>query len=1176
MTNRTRKKRLLAPPESLEIRLALAGLVQFTDIDGDHVRVVSSRGTDRQLAAAIHFADAPSGAVAGSRTIESIDLSHPVFSGTALSISIRPTPGGGDGSIDIGGIITGPGGVSAIGIDGSFSSLIAHGNVGSVAVRGSLHAGSTIRSDRRISEIVISGSLEGTAADPVIIAARGDDNGVALGQVSVRGDSSYGQILAGYDTALVAVNGAARIDSVVIGGTMFGTDIVAGITNPDGLAFGKVTDKAIDRSDRSRIGSVRIGSVVATQTSADAYAIAANAIGTVYVGGTRISAPADWHSQPVGTSDLIVSDIAPTATPYTDFVADAIRAMERRTGSDTSEGILWNVTDGNALPGLGTDEAPWVIRTQDAWGDKQPNGSRAVQQHMLDTISDIIAGAKHVVDISSLAHLADGGFLDAIKEGARRADEAGHRPVIRLLWGRADSFYPIADGNALLEKFQKEVQAAAPNLIVVATLMADFSLAPVKFSWNHSKIVAADGQVAFVGGINMWDKDYLQSKDPITDVGVVVQGPAAADPQKFLDVLWRHAYADSLPVRLLDLWQTKIVATPDIDLTKYLSIAPERGSAVGGVRVMAVGRAAFIADQFIATGRVSGRNIDNPVSAADQKVANWWVTATPINGPTTFPGRNTWDGNNPSDTALRALIDSAKTSVIVSQQSMEYAQPVSDIPAYDVRLFDALARKVLSGVSVTIIVSSDDRKSNDYRGRPDWTTDVMLSRMTTLAGSRAAAVAAASRSLIVAPFRYSDASRWPDTNVGPGLHNKVIEVDDRAIYVGSQNAYPDEQQEYGYIIEDRAAVADFERVHLGPSVHYSTSALQPAPYAVTTNANAGIGSLRQALIDANQHPGPDRIKFDIAAGSKAINLASPLPTITDPVVIDGLSQAGISIVGSRLQGASNGLAFAAAAAKSSVTGLTIRGFKGSGLFVAATGMTVQANTLAGNARGLTLAAATAGLIGGPQAADGNTFRSNAVGLFAGAACDGTIVEGNLVSRNTTGVFLAHATGLSLGTATTGNAISLNATAGVFATGGLAGTTLLNNTLDGNGRFGVQLTAATGLQLGGSAANNGNRINRVSNRGSRAVGVYASGDTTGTFVQGNTIAGLFGSGVVLAAARGITVGGASQAAGNIVLDNGRFGLQASGDCTASLVQGNSISGNRLGNLNTRAARGLTVS
>jgi hypothetical protein len=899
-----RRKRSLASPESLEPRLALAGVVQFIDLDGDLVRVASSLGTSQQLAAAIRFALPPAGAAAGSRTIDAIDLSGPSFSGTSLSISARvPRGGRGDGSVNVGGITTGLGGVSAISVGGSFSSLTAQGNVNRVTVRG-LSAGATILSDGRISEVAISGSIEGTAAAPVVIAAKGDTSGAALGRVRVGGRSSYGLILAGYDTTLSAVNGAARIESVVIGGRVLGTSIVAGVVNPNGLAFGDAKDRAIDRSDASRIGSVRLGSVVATQDSADAYGIVANTIGPVFVGGERVPPPADWQWQRVGTTDLIVSDIASTATPYTDFIADAIRAMETRTGSSTSEGILWNVTDGNTLPGMGTADPSWVIRTQDAWGQTDTHDSSDVQRQMLDRITSIIGGAKKVVDLSSLARadvanlfqnsLPDGGFLDAIIAGLKIANghPEGERPVVRLLWGRADA---VIDQR--LEEFQAKLQDAAPNLTVIATLMGDYSLLPFKASWNHSKIVAADGQVAFVGGINMWSGDYLKN-NPITDVGAVVEGPAAADAQKFLDVLWRFAYAHSQSGALIG--PTKIVATPGIDPKDYLSIAPTPDPGTGDVRVMSVGRAAFIPDEFIATGYVSGTQIDNPVSAEDQAAANWFLTNTPLNGPTTFPGKNTWDGKNPSDTALRALVDSAKTSVVFCQQSMDYPQvPGSsynqDKPSFDVRLFDSLARKVLAGIPVTLIVSSMDRKSGDYRANPLWTTEVMVDRLTKLTGSRQAAIAAASRSLLVTQFRYSDAASWPDKpGQGPGLHSKVIEVDGRAVYVGSQNAYPDEQQEFGFIIEDRAAVAEFNRLFIDPSVQYSTPALRPAPPAALSpqlfvpenpdTYGALLGTYRGAFDEVNLRPLYDSqgaeiqtmrrwLSASVSAGNVASNFA---------------------------------------------------------------------------------------------------------------------------------------------------------------------------------------------------------------------------------------------------------------------------------------------------------------
>lgn len=865
MASRKKQKRSLSAPESLEFRLAMAGVVQFTDVDGDLVRVASSRGTNQQLAAAVHFVAPPGGAAAGSKTVDSIDLSQLLFSGTALSITVRRASGGrGNGSVDVGDITTGAGGISTITVVGSFSSLIAQGNVGKVAVRGSLPAGTTIRSDGRISDIAISGSIAGTAAAPVVIAAKGDASGLALGRVRVGGNSSHARILAGYDTALKAVNGAARIESAVIAGTVTGTDIVAGIANTNGggggLFFGGPTDASIDRSDRSRIGTVRIGRVVSTPDPSDVHAIAANAIGAVFVGGTRIGLPADWQSQPVGTTDLIVSDVAPTATPYTDFIADAIRAMETRTGSMTSKGILWNVTDGNTLPGMGTAAPSWVIRTQDAWGDTGPHDSSAVQQQMLDTITTIIGGAKKVVDLSGLAHLPDGRFLKAIIDGLVIANghSEGERPVVRLLWGRAN---PLENAN--IADFQAVLQLVAPNLTVIAALMGEYSVLPIQGSWNHSKIVAADGEVAFVGGINMWDDDYLHRKDPITDVGVVVEGPAAADAQKFLDVLWRFAYDHASNPFV----PTLIAARKGLDVSQYLSIAPDAKPGTGDVRVMSVGRAVFIPDRNIATGHVSGTQIDNPVSAEDQAAANWFLTQTPMNGPTTFPGINTWDGKNPSDTALRALVDSAKTSVVFSQQSMDYPQlppfPYNqDRPSYDVRLFDSLARKVLAGIPVTLIVSSMDRKSGDYRANPLWTTEVIVDRLTKLTGSRQAAIAAASRSLLVTQFRYSDAASWPGApGQGPGLHSKVIEVDGRAVYVGSQNAYPDEQQEFGTIIEDRAAVADFKRLFIDPMVRYSTPALRPAPSdALSPGLNppgttgALLGTYRGAFDAVNLRP----------------------------------------------------------------------------------------------------------------------------------------------------------------------------------------------------------------------------------------------------------------------------------------------------------------------------------
>lgn len=60
-----------------------------------------------------------------------------------------------------------------------------------------------------------------------------------------------------------------------------------------------------------------------------------------------------------------------------------------------------------------------------------------------------------------------------------------------------------------------------------------------------------------------------------------------------------------------------------------------------------------------------------------------------------------------------------------------------------------------------------------------------------------------------------------------------------------------------------------------------------ATYTVTNTNDSGTGSLRQAIIDANNNSGSDTILFNIGSGVATINLSSALPTITGTTIIDG-------------------------------------------------------------------------------------------------------------------------------------------------------------------------------------------------------------------------------------------------------------------------------------------------
>src|SRR5688572_26230801 len=89
------------------------------------------------------------------------------------------------------------------------------------------------------------------------------------------------------------------------------------------------------------------------------------------------------------------------------------------------------------------------------------------------------------------------------------------------------------------------------------------------------------------------------------------------------------------------------------------------------------------------------------------------------------------------------------------------------------------------------------------------------------------------------------------------------------------------------------------RPHRRPSGARPVEPLEPrtllATFVVATTADAGPGSLRQAIIDANASSGADEIHFDIpgaagAAAARRITLASPLPAVSETVLLDATTQ----------------------------------------------------------------------------------------------------------------------------------------------------------------------------------------------------------------------------------------------------------------------------------------------
>jgi len=165
---------------------------------------------------------------------------------------------------------------------------------------------------------------------------------------------------------------------------------------------------------------------------------------------------------------------------------------------------------------------------------------------------------------------------------------------------------------------------------------------------------------------------------------------------------------------------------------------------------------------------------------------------------------------------------------------------------------------------------------------------------------------------------------------------------------------------------------------------------------VTTTNDSGPGSLRQAILDSNASVGfKNVIAFFIGTGAATISPASPLPSVTDPVLIDGTTQAGfagsplVELAGNLAPAGSTGLELSAA--NTTVRGLVLNRW-GTALVAAGANDVIQGNYIGTNAAGT---AASANGIG--------VFIASSNGALVGSDLDGTndAAERNVISGNTT-------------------------------------------------------------------------------------------------------------------------------------------------------------------------------
>ena len=378
-------------------------------------------------------------------------------------------------------------------------------------------------------------------------------------------------------------------------------------------------------------------------------------------------------------------------------------------------------------------------------------------------------------------------------------------------------------------------------------------------------------------------------------------------------------------------------------------------------------------------------------------------------------------------------------------------------------------------------------------------------------------------------------------------------------------------------------------------------------FIVINAGDSGVGSLRQAIIDANASPGTDMITFDIpGAGPHVITLMSSLPPVTSPVIIDGYTQPGASpntlpdadnaILLLELNGdiagpGVNGLTIDAGS--STVRGLKISDFSLSGILLqSAGGNRIEGNFIIGNSsRGIAInAGASNNIIGGTTFDARNIISSNGsqgVRILAGSTANS--VQGNFIGIDADGVGAAgnfnegiflNSSDNSIGGTTVAerNIISgsLNAS-GLAITGPNATGNLVQFNFIGTDAQGASSIAnkQEGILIDGGANNNtigsgplaignvisGNEQNGiVLGFGSPVNGNRILGNFIGTQADGVSPLGNAQDGISLASGSNNSIGDIIGD-GNIIAFNGANGVEVVSG-TANPILSNSIFSNSL--------------
>ena len=528
-------------------------------------------------------------------------------------------------------------------------------------------------------------------------------------------------------------------------------------------------------------------------------------------------------------------DIEAAATPLLDQLQAELAKSDR---SGRYKGVTYDLTQGNVL---GSD---WIVQSPNDWGrsarraevlpldckDCDPDvllpscnsdadcgggscatiwpapGGKAQRKEclghsdaLLPRIYDLIAGAKRSVDIDLLQPAPDTRFLGTMRAALGALARSGRQVSVRILIGQ----YPpdnvdTKDFLAKVSAETRDVPKARIRISVAAMRSCTSADDCDSFSWNHSKIISVDGREALVGGHNQWSKDYLIG-DPVHDLSMRISGPAAASASGFVDALWQYVCSNLAAGKAISL--SSLATDQSLAPGACPPSAKVAAPAKGGVSVMAVGRlAAGITKDFA----------------------------------------------NQSDLARDLMLGAAKHTIRIAQQDLGFTFARADKLFPESNLERLVAFLMRGEGDVYIVLSNEDAVGNSGSSYSNGVTLDGASHDISARWCRAGLEAKDPQSryairlgpdpanailcdhVHLAPLRFGPDDKWPDHGTFAS-HMKFWMIDDRAFYIGSDNMYPVNLQEYGYIVDDKKAAGELLDAFWKPLWQWSERAAVSGP-----------------------------------------------------------------------------------------------------------------------------------------------------------------------------------------------------------------------------------------------------------------------------------------------------------------------------------------------------------